>query len=215
MGWCLGNGGCLSLAMDLPGLTYRGAALDDIDILDRLPTDLQQLLAQRNGFVAFRGGLHVRGACVEPRWHSLRAAMEGPESFTARFRTIKKDDVPFGQDVFGDQFVLREGKVYKLDSYADQLAPVADGLVDFFAKVQQDPIALLALGHLAQYEGSGETLRPGELLMEWPPFVVEGSDKGVSLRRIPALERLEFLADIARQLRGVADGTKVEFKVGG
>jgi|SRR5437868_3297937 len=200
--------------MDLPGLTYRGAALDDIDILDRLPTDLQQLLAQRNGFVAFRGGLHVRGACVEPRWHSLRAAMEGPESFAARFRTIKKDDVPFAQDVFGDQFVLREGKVYKLDSYADQLEEVAGGVVDFFGKVQQDPIELLELGHLTQFEGTGETLRPGELLMEWPPFVVSESRKGVSLRRIPAPERLEFLADIAKQLRGVADGTKVEFKIG-
>ena len=200
--------------MEFPGLTYRGAALDDVDILDRLPMDLQQLLAQRNGFVAFRGGLHVRGACVEPRWHSLRAAMEGPESFATRFRTVKKDDVPFAQDVFGDQFLLRDRKVFKLDSYADQIEPVAEDLVDLFAKVQADPIALLSLGHLAQFEGSGETLRPGEMLMEWPPFVVSGSEKGVSLRRIPALERLEYLADIARQLRGVADGTKVEFKIG-
>ena len=200
--------------MDLPGLTYRGAALDDVDILDRLPTELQQLLAQRNGFVAFRGGLHVRGACTEPRWHSLRAALEGPERFAARFRTIKPDDVPFAQDVFGDQFVLRAGRVLKLDSYADTLEPVAEGVADFLMKVQADPIGLLSLGHLAQFEGTGETLRPGELLMEWPPFVVEGSEKGVSLRRIPALERLEFLADIAKQLRGVADGTRVEFKIG-
>ena len=200
--------------MELPGLTYRGAALDDVDILDRLPTELQQLLALRNGFVAFRGGLHVRGACTAPEWHSLRAAMEGPSSFAARFRTIKKEDVPFAQDVFGDQFVWREGKVYKLDSYADQLEEVASGVVDFFAKVQQDPIGLLELGHLTQFEGTGETLRPGELLMEWPPFVVSESRKGVSLRRIPAAERLEFLADIAKQLRGVADGTRVEFKIG-
>jgi len=200
--------------MDLPGLTYRGAAIDDVEIIDRLPTELQQLIAQRNGFVAFRGGLHVRGACTAPDWHSLRVAMEGPASFAARFRTIKKDDVPFAQDVFGDQFVWREGKVYKLDSYADQLEEVAGGVVDFFLKVQQDPIALLELGHLTQFEGTGETLRPGELLMEWPPFVVSESRKGVSLRRIPAAERLEFLADIAKQLRGVADGTKVEFKIG-
>jgi len=201
--------------MELPGLTYRGAALDDIDILDRLPMDLQQLLAQRNGFVAFRGGLHVRGACLEPHWHSLRAAMEGPESFAERYRVVKAGDVPFAQSVFGDQFILRGTKVFKLDSYADQLEPVADDLTGFFFKVQEDPIALLALGHLAQFEGTGETLRPGELLMEWPPFVVEGSEKGVTLRRIPAAERLEFLADIAHQLRGVADGTKVEFKIGG
>jgi len=199
--------------MELPGLTYRGAALDDIDILERLPMDLQQLLAQRNGFVAFRGGLHVRGACKEPLWHSLRAAMEGPESFAERYRVVKGGDVPFAQSVFGDQFILRGKGVHKLDAYADTLEPVADDLTAFFFKVQEDPIGLLSLGHLAQYEGTGETLRPGELLMEWPPFVVEGSEKGVSLRRIPVQERLEFLADIAKQLRGVADGTKVEFKI--
>src|SRR5574338_338404 len=112
--------------MDLPGLTYRGAAIDDVEIIERLPMELQQLIAQRNGFVAFRGGLHVRGACTAPEWHSLRAAMEGPASFAARFRTVKKDDVPFAQDVFGDQFILRGDKVHKLDSYADQLALVAD-----------------------------------------------------------------------------------------
>jgi hypothetical protein len=177
--------------------------------------DLQQLLAQRNGFVAFRGGLHVRGACVEPRWHSLRAAMEGPESFAERYRVVKAGDVPFAQSVFGDQFILRGTSVHRLDGYADTLDPVADDLTGFFFKVQEDPIGMLALGHLAQYEGTGETLRPGELLMEWPPFVVEGSEKGVSLRRIPAAERLEFLADIAKQLRGVADGTRVEFKIEG
>ena len=199
--------------MDLPGLTYRGAAIDDVEILERLPVDLQQLIAQRNGFVAFRGGLHVRGACTAPEWHSLRRVMEGPESFGARFQAIRPDDVPFAQDVFGDQFVLRDGKVWKLDGYTDRLDPVADGLVDFFGAVQRDPIALLSLGHLAQFEAGGETLRPGELLMEWPPFVVDESKKGVTLRRIPVAERLEFLADIARQLRGVADGARVEFKI--
>jgi len=199
--------------MDLPGLTYRGAAIDDVDIIDRLPMDLQQLLAQRNGFVAFRGGLHVRGACTTPAWHSLRAVMEGPESFAERYRVVKRGDVPFAQNVFGDQFILRGNAVQRLDAYADTLAPIAADLTGFFALVQQDPIETLALGHLAQFEGSGETLRPGELLMEWPPFVVEGSEKGVTLRRIPVADRLEFLADIARQLRGVADGTKVEFKI--
>ena len=129
--------------MELPGLTYRGAALDDIDILDRLPMDLQQLLAQRNGFVAFRGGLHVRGACKEPLWHSLRAAMEGPESFAERYRVVKAGDVPFAQTVFGDQFILRDKGVFRLDAYADTLEPLADDLTSFFFKVQEDPIAML------------------------------------------------------------------------
>lgn len=199
--------------MDLPGLTYRGAAIDDVEIIERMPMELQQLIAQRNGFVAFRGGLHVRGACTTPDWHSLRRALAGPESFGERFQAIRAGDVPFGQDVFGDQFVLRDGKVYKLDSYADRLDPVAEGLLDFFGAVQRDPITLLSLGHLAQFEAGGETLRPGELLMEWPPFIVEEAAKGVTLRRIPAAERLEFLADIAKQLRGVADGARVEFKI--
>ena len=53
---------------------YVGPPIDDPEMLERLPSEYRSLLAQANGYVAFHGGLHVRGACLIPEWHSLRAA---------------------------------------------------------------------------------------------------------------------------------------------
>jgi hypothetical protein len=53
---------------------YIGPPIDDPDILDRLPAAYRDFLARTNGYVAYGGGLHVRGACHAPGWHSLRAA---------------------------------------------------------------------------------------------------------------------------------------------
>ena len=50
-----------------PGITVQS-------LLNRLPTAYANLLKQVNGFVAFRGGFHMRGICDEPEWHSLAAA---------------------------------------------------------------------------------------------------------------------------------------------
>ena len=65
--------------------TYTGPPLDDPALLDRLPEDLGSILRQENGWIRFDGGLHLRGACREPSWHSLRVAWEGLRSFAALY----------------------------------------------------------------------------------------------------------------------------------
>lgn len=200
--------------MELPGITYRGAALDDVGILEALPVPLQQLLALRNGFVAFRGGLHVRGACTEPGWHSLRAALEGPHAFRDAYASLRPGDVPFAQDAAGDQFILRDGHVWHLDAELDELEPLELDLTGFLRAVHERPQELLAFTPLALYEETGARLRPGELLAPWPPRCADGAGP----RRwvaMPAAERLELLAALARQLRDAPDGTPLAFEFGG
>ena len=46
--------------MELESVTFIGPTLDDLDMLDRLPSNLSGLLRQINGFIQFHGGLHVR-----------------------------------------------------------------------------------------------------------------------------------------------------------
>ena len=88
----------MSVRMELPGVTFEGPEIDDPEVFDALPSNVQRLLAQINGVVAFDGGLHVRGACLAPRWHSLRAAWWGPEALHRRYDAVGRDDVPFAQD---------------------------------------------------------------------------------------------------------------------
>ena len=72
--------------MKLSNVTWQGHPIDDLDVLEKLPENLATLLRQTNGFIQYHGGLHVRGACLTPAWHSLRVAWLGDEAFTVGIR---------------------------------------------------------------------------------------------------------------------------------
>src|SRR5262249_38743554 len=100
--------------MRLEHITYSGPPPDDGDLLTRLPAELSSLLRQPNGYIQFYGGLHVRGLCREPAWHSLRDAWDGEHAFHRLYPEVQPEDIPFAEDCLGDQFLLRDGLVWRL-----------------------------------------------------------------------------------------------------
>jgi hypothetical protein len=154
----------------------------------------------------------VRGACQAPAWHSLRAAWEGPDALHALYEEVLAEDVPFAEDALGDQFLVRDGAVLRLRAETGDVEPVAASLEDFFAAVLAAPQQTLELGPLLDFLEAGQHLDPGQLLSAYPPFCAKEAGQGVDLRPIDALERRRFLADLARQLREVPDGGRVEIK---
>ena len=199
--------------LDLPHLTYAGAALDDPEILDRVPVELAAALRARNGCVAYLGALHVRGACRAPAWHSLRQAWEGPDALHALFTEVRPSDVPFAEDAFGDQLLLRDGRVVRLSGELGEVTETADSLEGFFANLLAEPEQVLDYQPLLTFHQGGGELRPGQLLAAYPPFVLEAGASSRNVRAVDAVERRRFLADLARQLHGLADGAEVRLKV--
>src|SRR5436190_17613681 len=100
--------------MNLADVTWKGPAVDDLELFRRLPGELVRLLQQQNGFIQYHGGLHVRGACRTPQWHSLRAAWLGKNAFHRFYPDLTPEDIPFAEDCLGDQFLLREKDVWRL-----------------------------------------------------------------------------------------------------
>lgn len=173
--------------MHLPGRTYAGAVLDDLEILESLPPEYAQLLAQRNGFVAFGGALHVRGACTAPAWHAIRTAMEGPDALFLLFPAVDRADAPFGQDALGNQFIIRNGGVYRLAAAIGAVQVVefiAPGVAAFLTRCLEEPADVLPLDAIAALHAAGSKLEPGELLDATAPRP----------RPVPALERIRRLA---------------------
>jgi hypothetical protein len=195
--------------------TFVGPPCDDPEQLASLPEPLVSVLRQKNGFIWFRGGLHVRGVCKQPDWHSLLAAASGPTAFHELYWNVRATDVPFAEDCVGDQFVLRDGVVFRLAAEVGDIEDLGIGATEFFARVQEDPVKFLQLNPLLQFESEGGRLVPGELLAAYPPFFAQQSGDGVSLRAISAGERRRFLADIANQIRDLPDGSSVRFVVAG
>jgi hypothetical protein len=199
--------------LDLPHLTYPGAELDDPDILARVPAELAELLRTRNGCVAYGGGLHVRGACRGPAWHSLRDAWESDDALHRLFDEVQPADVPFAEDAFGDQFLLRDARVLRLNGELGEVTEVAESLPRFFDALLADAGLLLDYEPLLRFLAQGNRLDPGQLLAAYPPFVLSGEGSGRDLRPVDALERRRFLADLARQLHGLPEGSEVRLKV--
>src|SRR5687768_2159879 len=188
---------------------YIGPAIDDREILGHLPAELRHLLEHTNGYVAYHGGLHVRGACHAPEWHSLRFAWFGENALHALFPAVEPADIPFAEDALGDQYVLRNGVVCRLSAESGEIESLELDLIGFDAAVRADPIGFLALAPLEDFLAQGGALGPGQLLNAYPPLIAKESSSGVSYRPIPALEQRRWLADLARQLRDVPDCTRI------
>jgi hypothetical protein len=155
------------------------------------------------------GGLHVRGACLSPAWHSLRAAWEGEFSLHRLFPQVDESDIPIAEDCFGDQFLSRRGHVLHLLGETGQIKDTGNSWEEFIESVNADPVEFLQLQWLERFRNEGSVLLPGSLLSVYPPFVANEC-VNPSLRPVPALELRSALADFARQIQNVDDGQSIK-----
>ena len=193
---------------------FLGPPIDDLDLLERLPLEHRSLLARSNGYVAYNGGLHIRGACIAPEWHSLRQAWDGDFALHRLFPTLDPGDIPFGQDALGDQYILRGSSVFRLLAETGDLEDLGLGLVGFDAAVRANPVDFLNLGPLEAFRAEGGRLEPGQLLSVYPPYCVDTGTANRSFRAVAAADRIRFLASLAAQIRNLPDATAIEFKIG-
>lgn len=200
--------------MDQSNFIYVGSGIDDEGILEGLPESLIGLLQEVNGFIKYHGGLHVRGASLEPVWHSLRDAWIGDQSFQRLYpRVINSEDVPFAEDCFGDQFFLRNGSVWRLAAETGDVESLELSFAEFFQAAEADPVEFLSLQPLIRFQNDVGQLAPGFLLSAFPPYCIKATGKAVDLRAIPLFEQRRFLADLAAQIADLPDGATIRFNI--
>lgn len=192
--------------MNIPGITWRGDSIDDVELLRELPPGLVRVLSDTNGFILHEGAIHVRGASRTPEWHSLRAAWQGSSAFHTLYESVQATDIPFAQDLVGDQLLLRGGRVVRLFAETGEVQALVSSLEDFFTRLSEDIEGFLNVG-------LGHPMQPGQLLLAFPPFVFQESGAGSSLKPVRAEEVILCHANLARQIRDIPDGGQVEVKV--
>jgi hypothetical protein len=192
--------------------SYLGPPIDDTELLIHLPEEISSALRIENGFIAAGGGLHVRGACLSPAWHSMRVAWEGDLAIHRLFPAVEESDIPLAEDCFGDQYLLRDLQVVRLQGETGEIEATQKTWLEFLACVEADPIEFLQLSYLSRFQEEGGILMPGDLLSVYPPFVAKEC-VNPSIRPIPSLELRSWLADFARQIGGVEDGQRIRIRV--
>lgn len=202
-----------TLALELPGATFVGPAMNDMSLAEQVPLDLFAVLVDVNGFVVFEGAFHLRGICAGPEWHSLDEAWRGDRAIHRQFPAVERSDIPFAQDALGNQFLLRDESVWLLAAETAELRPLELDFQDLLRSFIERPDDLLPTDMIRQFESGGELLHPGQLLSVYPPLCAQESAAGVSLLAVPALERIAFLSEFAAQIAGSANGARIRIVV--
>lgn len=187
-----------------PDVTYVGAHDPELsEIIESLAEPLRGYLRQHNGWIALGGALHVRGACLEPAWHSFTRARAGLK----RGYPLGATDVCVAQDGLGNQFVSRAGRIWRLAGETGAWHDLATDLDGFFAAALADPDRWLGRHHLR-----GVALAPGQLALAYPPLCTDQARSGVSVKAVAVDQVLGFHAQLARQLADLPPGASIQIK---
>jgi hypothetical protein len=193
-------------------IIYIGEPVSDSATFKLLPFDMQAFMLQNNGLIAFGGGLHIRGCCKEPSWHSLKEAWQGPNAFWRTYRGVKQSDMPFAQDGVGNQYLLRRGEVWFLDTETGEMQSLNVNFQRFIEGVTRWPEQALDLSAVIQFMQFGARLAPGELLAVYPPVCIKTAEDQYNLTRMPTEVRLQSLANLYQQISRLKPGQQIRLR---
>ena len=190
----------------LQNMKYTGQKIDDFDTFDILPDYLKDFYLNQNGFIAFNGGFHFRG-CVEfPKWHSLKNVLFGDMKLSSLFDSVEINDIPFGQDCFGDQYLIRNNNIWRLSAETDEIENLGLDFQEFLKQIYCNPIEFLNIENIDNL-----TLNPGQLINVVPPFCIE-AENGYSFKPIDTEEQILYLSNFSKQIKDLPNDTIIEFK---
>ncbi|GAB2951847.1 hypothetical protein GCM10027048_16060 [Hymenobacter coalescens] len=195
-------------------ITYIGEPVSDSATFKLLPFDMQAFMLQNNGLIAYFGGIHIRGCCQEPAWHSIKEAWQGENAFWRTYRNMKHSDLPFGQDAVGNQFFLRRGQVWFMDTETGEVQSLNVDFRRFIEGVERFPqqaLDLSVVGTFLQLTNGGH-LEPGELLAVYPPSCIKTEGEEFNLTRMPTETRLHSLANLYEQIIRLKPGQKIRLR---
>jgi hypothetical protein len=196
------------LETSLPSETWRtrenGGALADA---------LADLLGRRNGFVAFESALVVRPAGPVSALHDL-ASWNDPDIWKRALPVPPIDLLCFAEDIFGEQFALSRDAVVRLNPETGEAETYARDLDDWAGRILNDYEVEVGYPLARDWQKKNGPIPLGSRLVPKIPFVMGGTFDLGNLYLCGEVEGMRVRAEIASQLRGVPDGTKVKLTVG-
>ena len=197
-------------------LGLAGPALVDdkpgIDLIRRGPRaeELHSLLSARNGFMCFGSALHVLPSGEDERslewWNTHELWRDSYEGMADGF-------LFFAEDAFGNQFGIRDDRVFFFDAETADTDVVAGSLEEWSKTLLSDYEQITGYPLARSWQEKNGPLPANQRLVAKVPFVVGGQFDVSNLHALDAVKAMRFRGELARQIRDLPDGTPIKFEI--
>jgi len=119
----------------------------------------------------------------------------------------------FAEDLFGEQFALRDERVHRFDPETAAMREVANDLEEWAKRLLSDYKVETGWPLAHEWQQQKGPLPSGMRLVPIIPFALGGEFKLEKLQVLDAVKGMQLRADIWPQTRHLPDGTKVQFKI--
>ena len=174
--------------------------------------ELSSMLHGKNGFYAFEAALHVfsavdvLGTMDIEEWNS--------ETLWRRdYGDLVTNHLFFAEDIFGGQYCIHGDKICFFDPETGETESVCDTL-DLWAKsILEDYNYRTGFPLAHEWQSRHGALPSGSRLLPKVPFVCGGKFSVENLYLLDSVKGMRFRATLARQIKNLPNGAKIEFKL--
>lgn len=119
----------------------------------------------------------------------------------------------FAEDAFGNQFCLHHERVCSFDAETGELNELAANLETWASSLLNDYAFLTGHPLIHQWQAKNGALPAGSRLIPKIPFVLGGEYALQNLYPLVATRGMKSRGNLARQLKDLPDGARIEFRI--
>ena len=183
-----------------------------LELAGNSANDLLTMLRKRNGFYALESALHIFPSHSNEKiigldkWNSTTL-------WRKEYGELVDNCLFFAEDVFGDQFCIKDNIIYTFNPETGILDYLADNIEDWAKAIVNDYDALTGYSLAHQWQEHYGQLPENKRLLPKIPFVAGGQFSLDNLYLGDSVEGMKYRAHIANQIKDLPDGAQIQFKI--
>ncbi|HEY2030478.1 MAG TPA: SMI1/KNR4 family protein [Myxococcales bacterium] len=173
---------------------------------------MRELLTASNGFYAFESALHVLPS-GESAEHMTLQQWNSATLWRDTYGELAEGCDFFAEDIFGDQFCFKNDRIFRFDAETGETKHLANSVEEWCEKLLRDWSEITGHRLAHEWQACHGALHPGVRLVPRTAFVLGGEYSLSNLLATDAIKGMRARGAIARQLRGLPNGTRIQFNV--
>lgn len=178
-----------------------------------LGQELLEMLKVKNGFFAFDRALHVFPLGTANEGYDLVTWNSDELWRTAYGHLLAGRELFFAEDIFGEQFLIREDTIWRFDPETGDQEAFADTLDDWAYRILDEDHVEVGTLFANDWTYLNGPLDAKMRLVPRRLFTLGGAFELENLLAADAVKAMRFRGDFAQQVHDLPDGTEIELEL--